>query len=672
MARAFYDDFDRSDGPIGNSWIADVGVWTIISGHARTPNSGRIHQTTQPLGANCCQRAWVEPPTSGTHIISFWFRSDVDVSDYKYVQFTIGTASVNVLIGHHVGGVNSNIATNTVGQYSAGTVDCMASVAGDQVIAVLNGYQVVAAQDPVLADNGAAYIYVGNSDVRIDAYALYDTGGDPFTVQVTPGTEEAPNAIITLTNGGADWTPGTPGAPVFEVGTGSIVSQTVIDENTAELAYASPSIDMPADIYDPQNDFFFRFTLTTDPTAIGQSGGGGGLTEAQADTVTDLQTLLTALNTQPGWETDFSLDIWGLILSTHNSFGTSENPAIDDIISTLLAEDGRLATIDAQSYSAMSVIDNVTASGETTLQNVIDYIRGTGAPTIKDVRDDIAALAPADSTDVTEILNAIAAIRTANLWSLDSVKTWIEAIETGSNQDVLDELALIRTANFWTLGHVMDAIADIPTTDYAATLSDIHADIAAIPTDPIRSLEPVTDAVSDLDGDLVAAGAAILAAIALIPTDPVHDLTEDVDAIASALGAVASAVSAMAAIVAALNKPAQLAHPPVWPGLANVTYGTPVDIAGGFTINAACHGVTVVLNDIPARLGSFNFDGTPSYMHVGAVAFRNDDGAYEQAQSFSFGKHILCPQLAVSASGAVGRVATGITGTATPWTINSA
>ena len=112
--------------------------------------------------------------------------------------------------------------------------------------------------------------------------------------------------------------------------------------------------------------------------------------------------------------------------------------------------------------------------------------------------------------------------------------------------------------------------------------------------------------------------------------------------------------------------------PPIWPGAANVTLGTPVALGVGFTVDGPMQGVIITLTTVPSRIGSYDFDGEPSHVHVGAVAFANDYGAFEIAQPFSFDLGIICPKLTYSAASLVGRAAKDIEGTCTPWLINVA
>jgi hypothetical protein len=123
--------------------------------------------------------------------------------------------------------------------------------------------------------------------------------------------------------------------------------------------------------------------------------------------------------------------------------------------------------------------------------------------------------------------------------------------------------------------------------------------------------------------------------------------------------------------IAAIEPGGTARVPPIWPGLANVTTGTPVPIAAGFTVPGPLDGVLVAITSVPAPTGQYPFNGLPSWTHIGGIAFQTDNGYMEQAQSFSFENHILTPLRMTRAGAAIGRAKAAVAGTVTPWTINA-
>lgn len=110
-------------------------------------------------------------------------------------------------------------------------------------------------------------------------------------------------------------------------------------------------------------------------------------------------------------------------------------------------------------------------------------------------------------------------------------------------------------------------------------------------------------------------------------------------------------------------------EPPVWPGLAAVTLGTPVALSTGVTITAPMDGVLVALTSWPMPPSGYDFDGNLSHVHLGALAFFSDNGDIELAQSFSFENHIVVPKTMRRAAGCYVRAKPSVSGTLTPWTI---
>lgn len=108
---------------------------------------------------------------------------------------------------------------------------------------------------------------------------------------------------------------------------------------------------------------------------------------------------------------------------------------------------------------------------------------------------------------------------------------------------------------------------------------------------------------------------------------------------------------------------------PVWPGLANVTLGTPVAIAPGVTISEPMDGVIVTITSYPTKQGYFTFDDQISLRNAGALAFVTDDADEEFPQLLGFLNAIYCPKSMSHAAGVVFRASVDLVGTITPWTI---
>jgi len=671
MPITFEDTFDRPDGAPGNGWIADGSAWAINAHRVGSGSASRCHNTTQPSTADHCQRIWVIPPASGSKQFTLYFRVNSPMTQDKFASFSVTPTTVTVTVGYMLAGVNHTLDTNTKGFTWGETIDLMAAVAGSQIIAWVDHWQIAAAMVVEVIETGLAAMGVGQSAAWIDAYALYDTGGIAFTVSAVPSSGNQPEYDVTLTNGGADWTPGTPGEPTFAVGAGTITSQVVVDANTATLVYVPPTIDAQTNFYDPQNDFYFQIGLSTSLAGVGGGGGGGGLTTEQALTMAGLQLLLGEWDQHEGILSGLYLNL-GL---TNSKFADAYTPAsggaLGALLDAILADDGRLATIDAQSYSAMSVIGGATNAGAWTLETVWQYVQGTGAHTIADVMDAIAALGAPTGGDLTTILEQLALIRTANMWTLGHVMDAIAALPDPSTAltTIINNLWEIRTvAHSYTLGDVMTAIAGIGSPDLSAVLDAIAAvrgsgnpDLAAVLT--AIALIPTTSYSTQLT--------AIKDAIDAVPTNPITSLQSVLDAIGLLSTALSSDLALVLAAIEALTPATPIATPPVWPGLAKATLGTPVALATGVTIAEAMDGVIVNIASAPTKQGYFTFDDVRSWRNIGAVSFYSDTGAQEYPQGLGFESALYCPKVMVRAAGVKVRCASGVTGTVTPWTINA-
>lgn len=109
--------------------------------------------------------------------------------------------------------------------------------------------------------------------------------------------------------------------------------------------------------------------------------------------------------------------------------------------------------------------------------------------------------------------------------------------------------------------------------------------------------------------------------------------------------------------------------PPIWPGLANVTLGTPVALAAGLTITTPMDGVLVSIATVPPGTGIFIFDDVDSWRYIGGLSFFSDDGDQEFPQNLGFSSAVYSPKEMARAAGVKIRCKLGVTGTVTPWRV---
>lgn len=109
--------------------------------------------------------------------------------------------------------------------------------------------------------------------------------------------------------------------------------------------------------------------------------------------------------------------------------------------------------------------------------------------------------------------------------------------------------------------------------------------------------------------------------------------------------------------------------PPVWPGIAGVSLGTPVAISDGLVVDGPLDGVLVDITGHPAGAGKYGFGDIASWRYLGGICFVSDNGQAEWPIQMGPEVGVLTPRSMKRAASAVVRLNGGFTGTVTPWTI---
>lgn len=110
--------------------------------------------------------------------------------------------------------------------------------------------------------------------------------------------------------------------------------------------------------------------------------------------------------------------------------------------------------------------------------------------------------------------------------------------------------------------------------------------------------------------------------------------------------------------------------PPVWPGAASVTLGTPVALANHLVVTDDMDGVIVAVTTPPQKLGRYQI-GSQTYDYgVGRIAFATDSGDLEGWQYLGFRAGIFTPRTMKRAAACHLQVLGGAEGTITPWTVS--
>jgi hypothetical protein len=112
--------------------------------------------------------------------------------------------------------------------------------------------------------------------------------------------------------------------------------------------------------------------------------------------------------------------------------------------------------------------------------------------------------------------------------------------------------------------------------------------------------------------------------------------------------------------------------PPVWPGLAGVTLGTPVALDQGVDVVGPLHGVLLDITATERLIPSGTMGAYHTYRNLGRFAFYNDDGWFGEWQGVPSDHCQLLVKGMAEAAGVWFTFYTGVTGTATPFTIGGA
>lgn len=111
-----------------------------------------------------------------------------------------------------------------------------------------------------------------------------------------------------------------------------------------------------------------------------------------------------------------------------------------------------------------------------------------------------------------------------------------------------------------------------------------------------------------------------------------------------------------------------IAGPPVWPGIANVTLGTPVALGDNVTVPGPLDGLLIAVTTPPSGLGKFVMGGRTWWYRAGQLTFVSDNGDVEPWQYLTWDQGLYVPRAMARADSAILRALAGIGGTATPWT----
>jgi hypothetical protein len=670
MATAFHDTFDRADGPPGDAWVVITGTWAILGNALKNVGAAEIRPDRDPEGADATQRFLVTTPIAFSKILYAYFRRNANGSEKVTVSFTLAATTISITISETVNNVLTNLATRTAAYAYGANVDLQCAVIGTRAIAWVDGYEWLLCRTVNITAQGHNSFNIPAS-TYIEEYWFFDYQPGTLGITITSGPDGNGDYVLDLTNGGEDWTAGTPGTPTFTAISGTVVSQVVHDTDTATVVWHPADIAGEDAIVDPLNDHLYAFGISF-PPGIGGTGGGTGLTPTQSAALDALAAGFTAIDSGPNNTVDMWIQIGAIVLALRSSYTGGDQTLIGDIADNVAGTGANsIHALEVWSDAILTLLNATTDSGNWTLQYVWGQVKGDDNRDLTQIYDLLAALGEPTGGDLTTIINLLWEIRTvAHSYTLGSVIEAIAALPDPSDSlaTIINILWEIRTvANSYTLADVIDAIAAIGSPDLSAVLDAIAAVRGSGNPDLAAVLSAIALIPTSTYGTQLT---AIQDAVNAIPTNPITSLQTVLDAISLLSTALGDDLALVLAAIQALTPATPIATPPVWPGLAKATLGTPVSLATGVTITEAMDGVIVTVTGAPTKQGYFTFDDARSWRNIGALSFYTDTGAQEYPQSLGFESAIYCPKVMLRAAGVKVRCASGVTGTVTPWTIS--
>lgn len=646
----FTDNFERGDGGLGNNWTVHTGTAAIASGKVYTGTASR------------CSNPAVSATGRQEAILTVVYAANADLVTGPVIKLNSAGTS-----GYYVSGSNTLAAPLwTIYRLTNGTPTTLRSVSGSGVSAGTHTIRLLynaglltlwvdGAFIQAISDNTHDALTGGgfhsNTGLTVvDAITIYSDESTSFSVTPTVVGNYGGATAMTFAGVGTSWTTGTPGSPTFTVDHGSLSSQEVTGAGSATAIYTPGAFLGTATFIDPSTGASDTVEVTSDPGTV------------PPDYIPLSQEAIDYIERSAVAETNPTIANREMNIATSGPSITLTNG-----LNTV-----RLSVSDS-SITGYEVPDNSTL-----VQILMEIWRGLngtlifgGATLVPDHNDSV-------KIDTDTLRTSMEELRGVLDWTLpgilnvivgeDSISTThlhddIAAISAGSNQDVLDALAAyfgqnpptiqqlgtmvsdIATIAGYTLGDVLDAIADIPGVD----LSTITTKLDAIQPSETFNLSTITTQAS---GANTGAAAAVVA-LDLLTGDGALTLQTVLDAIA-----------------ALEPGPPGGATAPVWPGIDNVTLGTPVALSHGLVVTEEMDGVIVAVTTPPTRTGLYQIGDQYYDYGVGRIAFESDGGELEPWQYLGFRAALFTPKSMVRASACHLQVLGGAEGTITPWTVS--
>lgn len=628
----FTDTFERSDRSLDAPWVVVSGTLGIVSGKVR--NTGVSLALAGPISAPGPASSEVECTSDGTYQVQAY--PVVKSSDDGLNRYELRFAYSGGQDTFDIYRISSGSGTRILRVTKTGTLTSPFKIklvyTSGYLAGFINGVFVAGVTDNTHdAEVHCGFVCpIGSTETT-----WYEGAGDEtVTLTATPyevGTESEPT-LLTLVGTYTDWTSGTPGSPTFTTSHGYLSDQAITSATTATVVFTPPSSPATVTIYDPQNGVYDTIDVVE------------GLPAEEPDTTCLLSAEAAAM-------LDDTADYYGSArLMTEDSTIDMVPPvtipyALKLIYIYMRAVVGGVDLPEGTEGMVPDIYERLWAGEEW---------RGVSfaAPGTNSLKADTAAILTMLETLITPteytLENVIASIKGLDNRSLTQVYDLVDAIQGGDNSDVLLWLDTYLGTTGPTLVQLGTMISDLATIA-GYTLGDVLTAIAAIPTNPVTSLQPVIDRLDEIQPHTINTISSI--------TTQLNNLTDDVAAAKAQLDTIQG-------LIEGLPTEMPTSGPPVWPGVADATLGTPVALTAQLALDGPMHGVLVTVTVPPTHSGRISLGGEIFDYQSGQIAFVSDNGFIEPWQYIGWRQGLYTPKSMSQASAALFRVMSGCEGTA--------
>lgn len=645
----FTDTFDRANGSLGGNWTASSANVGIVNGWASCSSitywyaydttisdASARQQATARVNARYASAAYngpavkIDPATNngfsaglgyatGTYSLKIWSGSLTGVNAVASVNLPYAPAGVfDIVLVWDNGHLTASIPGLVSVEYDSGSY----------VNALYMGMRGLYTTDLI----SAVVFAVGSSPELVVSPSPIGNYGSPVSLTFT-GTNTAWNST----------------SPTFTVGNGTLSDQSIASDTSATATYDPATFLGTTTFTDPSTGATDDVLVTSDPGTVPPGdlcpfteGAVDMVNDTAAHTDGDLLTTDTLVVAGQLGEPDLLVvqairDLWYAEFRTDVDppSGMNGESILDKLWMILNGKNdpptgpfgspGNV-TVLSQQQSIYEYLQDLRGAAEWDLQEVLDNIRGT------------------DDRNLTEVY---------------------DAIQAGDQQAILDAIAALRGDTTSTVANIQTSMGQLRTVS-TYTLQDVHDWIDAIEVEP-TDLSPVLTAISNLSTQLSNTRTDILNEIAALGLVTVA-INTTVGGIATTVGGLVDTAGDILDIVTNLQEEPPTATAPTWPGLANVTLGTELELSNGLVIDGPLHGLLFTITTLPVRYQRYQFGDTNSYGRVGAAIFCSDRGDYERSQTFSLDSQVMVPATMQVAASATIRLNEGWGGTVRGWT----